>query len=77
VFLPEARRLGVTLHCREHWDHVTFWDGWLAFVVCPLFVKHLIRLDIKPLLRRWGLHKCITYVGLVDKEVFCGGNGIK
>jgi hypothetical protein len=77
MFLPEVRRLGVTLHCQEHWDQVTFWDGGLAFVVCPPFVKCLIRLDIKPLLRRWGLHKCVTYVGPIDKEVFGGGDGIK
>jgi hypothetical protein len=56
---------------------MTFWDGGLAFVVCPPFVKHPIRLDIKPLLRRWGLRECVTYVGPIDEEVFCGGNGIK
>ncbi len=62
VFLPEAWRLWVALHCHEDWDNMSGRDGGVTFMVFPPLMKRPVRPDEKALFWRRGFRKSIAHI---------------
>jgi hypothetical protein len=59
--------LGVTLHCRQHWDDIAFGDGFSVLGDPPL-TKRLIWMDEEALFWWWGFAEGIRNIGPKNEE---------
>jgi hypothetical protein len=56
---------------------MTWWDGRVAFVILPPFVKGAVGTNVKALFGWGSFSKCIAYIGAEHKHILGSGNSIE
>jgi hypothetical protein len=56
---------------------LTRWDGRVAFVILPPFLKDAVGTDVKALLGWGSFRKHVAYVEAKDKHILGSGNGVE
>jgi hypothetical protein len=56
---------------------MTWWDGRVAIMILPPFIKGAVWADVKALFGWGSFRKRIAYVGAKDKHIFGSGNGVE